>query len=55
MPNYIYRKRGSKRRFGLGRGRKSLYVHAGLRSLYLFMPFWNIHAIKDNKGVVTVS
>jgi len=54
MPNYIYRKRNAKRRWGFGRGRKSLFVHAGKRSLYVFLPFWNMHSITDSNGVVTV-
>lgn len=55
MPNYIYRKRERKSRYGIGRGQKSLFVHVGKRSLYLFLPFWNMRSISDVNGLVTVN
>ena len=52
---YIYRKRSVKNRYGFGKVNKTFQVHMGKRSLYLFVPFWNVRSITDNMGTVKVS
>ena len=55
MPNYVYRKRLNKTRYGFGRGSKSFQIHFGKRSLYLFMPFHSMSRVTDKQGLVTVT
>jgi hypothetical protein len=55
MLNYIYRKRVVKNRYGITKGKQSIQFHFGKRSLYLFVPFYNITKIVDKYGKVTVS
>jgi hypothetical protein len=54
MPNYIYRKRKSKNRFGIGFGKETFQIHFLKRSLYLFVPFNGIDKIIDKTGDVAV-
>jgi len=43
----IYRKRIKKNRFGIKFGKKSFQLHFGKRSVYFFVPFWNVKVIVD--------
>ena len=55
IPNYVYRKRLNKTRYGFGRGLKSFQIHFDKRSLYLFMPFHSMSRVTDKQGLVTIA